>query len=104
MATIFTTAKPKKFEHKSRFTNERKEFLESRIRKVKREMGLLPEEEYRAEEIIRGTFVQGTTHLKRRMEQELDEGETRQSALTKRYIKLAISIMLLSIIFYYLVK
>lgn len=105
MATIFTTAKPKKFEHRSSFTNnERKAFLEARVRKVKREMGLLPDEEWRAEESIRGTFVQGTTHLKRRQEQQLDEGETPQSALTKRYIKLAISILLLCIIFYYLIK
>lgn len=101
MATIFTTSKPKKFEHKSPFAaNERKAWLEARVRKVKREMGELPDEEVRAEEVIRGTFIEGTKHLKRRKEKEAEEGETRNN----RYAKLAIGIVLLSIVFYYLIK
>ena len=46
MASIFSTNKPKRFEHISHFTkNERKQWLEARVRKVKREMGELPDEE-----------------------------------------------------------
>ncbi len=101
MASIFSTNKPKRFEHTSYLTkNERKQWLEARVRKVKREMGELPDEELRAEEVIRGTFIQGTTHLKRRKEKEEASGETNSN----RYIKLAVAIVVLVIIFVYLVK
>ena len=100
MSSIFTTSKPKRFEHKSPFAaNERKKWLEARVRKIKREMGELPDEELRAEEVIRGTFIEGTTHLKRRKEKEADEGTTDSN----RYVKLAVAIVLLCIVFYYLI-
>lgn len=101
MATIFSTSKPKKFEHHSYIQkNERKQWLEARVRKVKREMGELPDEELRAEEVIRGTFVEGTKHLKRRKEKEADDG----SNPSNRYVKLAVAIVLLIIVFYHLIK
>lgn len=101
MATIFTTAKPKRFEHKSPFAaNERKQWLEARVRKVKREMGELPDEEIRAEEVIRGTFIEGTRHLKRRKEKEADDGST----AANRYVKLGVAIVLLIIVFWQLIK
>ncbi len=100
MASIFSTNKPKRFEHVSQFTkNERKQWLEARVRKVKREMGELPDEELRAEEVIRGTFIQGTTHLKRRKEKDEADGEP-----GNRYIKLAVAIVVMVIIFVYLIK
>ncbi|MBR5715882.1 MAG: hypothetical protein IKX59_04795 [Bacteroidales bacterium] len=100
MASIFSTNKPKRFEHVSHFTkNERKQWLEARVRKVKREMGELPDEELKAEEIIRGTFIQGTKHLKRRKEKEDAEG-----GQGNRYIKLAVAIVVMIIIFVYLIK
>lgn len=101
MATIFSTNKPKKFEHKSPFAaNERKAWLEARVRKVKREMGELPDEEIRAEEVVRGTFIEGTKHLKRRKAQEEEDGTT----TSNRYVKLGVAIVLLCIVFYYLIK
>lgn len=100
MATIFSTTKPRHFERKNHFGNERREWLEARVRKVKREMGELPDEELKAEEVIRGTFIEGTTHLKRRKEKEADEGVTRNN----RYVKLGVAILLLVIVFYYLIK
>lgn len=100
-SSIFKTDKPKRFEHRSYLQkNERKQWLEARIRKVKREMGELPDEELKAEEVIRGTFIQGTTHLKRRKEKEEDEGNPGSN----RYVKLAVAIVLLVIVFYYLIK
>lgn len=100
MATIFSTNKPRHFERKPYFSNERKEWLEARVRKVKREMGELPDEELKAEEVIRGTFIEGTHHLKRRKEREEEEGSTQ----TNRYVKLGVALILLCIIFYYLIK
>lgn len=100
MATIFTTSKPRRFERKPYFGNERKEWLEARIRKVKREMGELPDDELKAEEVIRGTFIEGTKHLKRRKERDEEEGNSKNN----RYVKLGVALILLCIIFYYLVK
>lgn len=100
MATIFTTQKPRRFERKNYFGNERKEWLEARVRKVKREMGELPDEEWKAEESIRGTFIEGTRHLKRRKEREEEEGESKNN----RYVKLGVALILLCIVFYYLIK
>lgn len=100
MATIFTTQKPRRFERKNYFGNERKEWLEARIRKVKREMGELPDEEWKAEETIRGTFIEGTRHLKRRKERDEEEGTGKNN----RYVKLGVALILLIIVFYYLIK
>lgn len=100
MATIFTTQKPRRFERKNYFGNERKEWLEARVRKVKREMGELPDEEWKAEETIRGTFIEGTRHLKRRKERDEEEGTGKNN----RYVKLGVALILLIIVFYYLIK
>ena len=98
MATIFTTSKPRRFERKPYFSDERKEWLEARVRK--REMGELPDEELRAEEVIRGTFIEGTKHLKRRKEKDEEEGGSRSN----RYVKLGVALILLCVVFYYLIK
>ena len=99
MATKFTVNKPRKFHRESYFHDERKERLEPRVRKVKREMGLLPDEEYKPEETIRGSFAMGTTHLRRRLESDEEKGIDKN----KRYVKLAVWCIVLGIIFYLLV-
>ena len=99
MATIFSTAKPRKFHRESYFRDERKERLEARIRKVKREMGMLEDEEYNAEDTIRGTFAANTTHLRRRLESDEERGTDKN----KRYVKLAVWGIILGILFYLLI-
>ena len=58
---------PRRIEHKYIYYDERKERLAKIEERAKRELGMLPEEEYNPEN-IRGKFVEGTTHLKRRLE------------------------------------
>ena len=53
------------FNHQNIYVNERKEKLEKMDDKAKRELGMLPDKEFSPED-IRGKFVEGTTHLKRR--------------------------------------
>ena len=55
--------KPRGFNHQYIYVNERKEKLEKM--EAKRELGMLPDKEFSPED-IRGKFVEGTTHLKRR--------------------------------------
>lgn len=64
---MFKMRKPRGYTHEYIYVDERKEKLQKIEETAKRELGMLPEKEFRPED-IRGTFVQGTTHLKRRQE------------------------------------
>ena len=64
---MFSVREPRRIEHKYIYYDERKERLAKIAERAKRELGMLPEEEYNPEN-IRGKFVEGTTHLKRRLE------------------------------------
>lgn len=94
--SFYNTRKPRQFNHKPIYWDPRKEALEERVLKAKKELGLLdPDEEYKPQ--IKGTFIEGTTLLKRQKE----NGETAKS-LTSKNIKLAIALVLLLILFWYL--
>lgn len=62
---MFNVREPRRFEHKYIYVDERKEKLAKIEERAKRELGMLPEKEFDPES-IRGKFVEGTTHLKRR--------------------------------------
>ena len=64
---MFNVREPRRFEHKYIYVDERKERLAKIEERAKRELGMLPQEEFNPES-IRGKFVEGTTHLKRRKE------------------------------------
>ena len=64
---MFTMRKPRGFRHSYIYVDERKEKLAKMEEDAKRELGMLPEKEFSPED-IRGKFVEGTTHLKRRKE------------------------------------
>lgn len=64
---MFNVREPRRFEHKYIYVDERKERLAKIEERAKRELGMLPEDEFNPES-IRGKFVQSTTHLKRRKE------------------------------------
>ncbi len=59
--------KPRGFQHRYIYYDERKEKLAKIEENAKRELGLLPPKEFTPED-IRGKFVQATTHLKRQKE------------------------------------
>lgn len=62
---MFKPTKPRRFNHQCIYYNERKEKLKDMEEKAKRDLGMLPEKEFNPED-IRGKFIEGTTHLKRR--------------------------------------
>lgn len=99
--SIFTTSKPKRFERTPRYSNERKEYLEQRKRQIMREEGLLPIEEMKAEEIIRGKFFESTTHVRRRREKEEEEGPNYRS---KRIVKMLVWLIVMVVLFHWLFK
>lgn len=62
---LFTTRKPRGFHHNYIYYDPRKERLQKIEENAKRELGLLPPETFKPED-IRGKFVNATTHLRRR--------------------------------------
>ncbi len=57
--------KPRAFSHQYIYVDERKEKLQKLEENAKRDLGMLPPKEFSPED-IRGKFIEGTTHLKRR--------------------------------------
>ena len=64
---MFNVRKPRGFNHQYIYVDERKEKLTKMEEDAKRDLGMLPEKEFSPED-IRGKFLEGTTHLKRRKE------------------------------------
>ena len=90
---MFKNDKPRPFTHQYIYVDERKERLAKIEENAKRDLGMLPPKEFSPED-IRGKFVEGTKHLKRRKERE-------RKPLT--YGALLVLIAILSYILYYLV-
>lgn len=63
---MFTQRKPRGFQHQWIYVDERKEKLQKMEEKAKRELGLLPPEEYKPGELIRGNITGASKHLSRR--------------------------------------
>ena len=64
---LFTMRKPRPFHHEYIYVDERKEKLQKMEEVANRILGLIPPNEFSPED-IRGKFIEGTTHLKRRKE------------------------------------
>ena len=67
---IFNQRKPRGFQHKYIYVDERKERLQAMEERAKRELGLIPSEPLTTEDRVRGKIVEQTTHLKRKQEKE----------------------------------
>jgi len=65
MGMFSSMKKPRRFNHQYIYVDERKEKLTKMEEDDKRDLGMLPEKEFSPED-IRGKFIEGTTHLRRR--------------------------------------
>jgi hypothetical protein len=62
--SFYNVRKPRQYEHKPIYYDPRKEALEERKLRIKRELGLeVTDHEYKPQ--IRGSFIEGTTHLRK---------------------------------------
>lgn len=95
--SFYNVRKPRQFEHKPIYWDPQKEALEERVRKVKREMGMEEEslENYKPQ--IKGTFIEGTSHLKR----SVDRGDNSRSREYKS-VKLLVALAVLLLLFWYM--
>lgn len=96
--SFYNTRRPRQFDHKPIYWDPKKEELEKRIRKVKREMGLedqLSVEDYRAE--IKGSFIEeGTSHLKK----SRDKGQDSRSRTYKNEKLILAAVLLIALLWF----
>lgn len=94
--SFYNMRKPRQYEHKPIYWDPHKEAMEERVRKVKREIGVNEsQEEYKPQ--IKGTFIEGTSHLKK----SLDRGDDARSRKYKS-VKLIVAVAVLGALFWYL--
>lgn len=94
--SFYKVRKPRQFERKPIYWDPRKEDMEKRTQRIKRELGMeIPDEEYKP--TIKGTFVEGTTHLRKsRMKGDDSRGRKYKN------IRLGVILVVLIVLFYFL--
>ncbi|MDR2764887.1 MAG: hypothetical protein LBB90_07640 [Tannerella sp.] len=95
--SFYNVRKPRQFEHKPIYWDPRREALEERVRKVKREMGILPDKPEEYKPSIKGSFMEGTRHLRK----SKSKGEDMQSRVY-RNMRLLLVLAVMAILFWYL--
>jgi hypothetical protein len=95
--SFYNVRKPRQFDHKPIYWDSRKEALDERIRKVKIEMGVLEEKSEEYKPSIKGTFIEGTTHLKK----SKIKGDDIRNRMYKN-MRLILVMAVLAVVFWYL--
>lgn len=67
--SFYNNRRPRQYDHKPIYFDPHKEAMEERVRKIKKEMGLIEQDED-FKPSIKGTFVEGTSHLKKGFRKE----------------------------------
>lgn len=96
--SFYHMPKPRQFDRKPIYWDPHKEKLDKRIQTLKQEMGVETSmEDYQSQ--IKGSFIEGTTHLKRSHERGVD-------SRTRRYknVQLALILVLLFGILWFLMQ
>ncbi|MDR2681038.1 MAG: hypothetical protein LBC47_09540 [Tannerella sp.] len=98
--SFYNLRKPRQFEHKPIYYDPRKEALEKRIHKVKIELGIEEPDYEQYREEIKGSFVAGTTHLKK----SKDRGDDIRNRVYKNMRLILIVVLLGVLCWYFLMK
>ena len=94
--SFYNMRKPRQYEHKPIYFDPRKEALDKRIHKVKREMGLEVSDYDQLKEEIRGSFIEGTHHLKK----SKDKGDDIRNRVSKN-MRLLLILSILAFLFWF---
>lgn len=102
---FYNNRKPRKFNYKPILfdpeEDARKEKLQNRINAVKREMGVLEEEETKEKKDFKAEFVSQTKHFKKRQER-VESG--RSSFISNNGILIIIVVIIIAAYFYWLLN
>ncbi|MDH6535044.1 hypothetical protein D0T51_06105 [Parabacteroides sp. 52] len=91
--SFYNVRKPRQYGHKPIYWDPRKEDLEDRERRIRRELGMEePLEDYKPQ--IKGSFVEGTTHLKRSRARGYDPRSRTYKNMTLLVILALLSVIL----------
>jgi hypothetical protein len=93
---FYNLRKPRQYNHKPIYYDPRKEALEERVHKVKRELGVEETDYEQSKRAIKGSFIEGTTHLKK----SKYKGDDIRNRVYKN-MRLILILVLLSVIFWY---
>ena len=94
--SFYNNRRPRQYNHKPIYFDPHKEAMEERVRKIKKEMGLIEQDED-FKPSIKGTFVEGTSHLKERV----SKGESTRNRSYKNIILIG-AVVILVILGWYL--
>jgi hypothetical protein len=94
--SFYNVRKPRQFNHKPIYWDPRKEALDERVRKVEIEMGVREETTDDYKPNIKGSFVAGTTHLRK----SRARGDSMQSRIGKN-MRLLLILSILAVLFWY---
>ena len=93
--SFYKVRKPRQFEYKPIYWDPKKEAMEERVRRVKREIGMEElDENYKPQ--IKGSFVEQTSHLRK----SLDRGDGPRSR-TYKNIKLIVLLVVLAALLWF---
>ncbi len=93
---FYKMRKPRQFEHKPIYYDPRKEAIEKRIHKVKMELGVEETNYEQHKEAIKGSFIEGTTHLKK----SRNNGDDTRNR-TYKNMRLILILVILGVILWY---
>ena len=98
--SFYKLRKPRQFDHKPIYFDPRKEALAKRVHKVKMELGVEETDYEQYKEAIRGSFIEGTTHLKK----SKDRGDDIRNRLYKNMRLLLFLVILGFLLWYFFIK
>ena len=98
--SFYKLRKPRQFDHKPIYFDPRKEALAKRVHKVKRELGIEETDYEQSREAIRGSFIEGTTHLKK----SKDKGDDIRNRVYKNMRLLLVLSILGFLLWYFFLK
>ena len=96
MFFFYKNRKPRQFNYKPILFNPEKDEFNERVHKVKKEMGVIEDTEYKP--TIKGEFIRNTDHVRRKVNKEGSSGKSN----TNRNIKLIIFLVVLIVVSYVL--
>ena len=94
--SFYNVRKPRQYEHKPIYFDPRKEALDKRIHKVKMEMGVEETDYEQYKEAIKGSFIEGTSHLKK----SRDKGDDIRNRIYKN-MRLIVLLIVAALAFWY---
>lgn len=96
MFFFYNNRKPRKYNYKPILFNPEKDEFNERVHKVKKEMGVIEDTDYKP--TIKGEFVRHTDHVRRKRNKEESTGKSN----TKRNATLIIFLVVLIVVTYVL--